>query len=390
MLRRGEIYFASAAELNDASECRPHFIFKGSRELWQRLAGFVLEHVCFCSGYFQRGYDDQIPKVLDLSEPVGSQLKKDARNRDLGLKGLSSAFSKALKMIGAEKLQPPLLNAVEHLAVSFIEQGLPRVLQDRKYIASFALNATNPTMWGHYAEAEKGFVRVFQTEDGKLGVHSELAILHGTRPSKIGDGVTEVGIYKDELLDLKHVQYGKRIPKVNAFHRLIPRFSYTEEEDHYDVPLMIGGDAEEKKEHLIGLTKYSDWRYEKEVRAFFPAFESFPSDARALRLSTRNIKGLVFGPKMSEENKVRAVICSHIMHETYQSENNAGHEFVFFQAQQAVESFNFLIHPVGILGGHYFGRSLPLTKLSDLDEATVARLHALADEIKVSGRASSR
>ena len=76
---------------------------------------------------------------------------------------------------------------------------------------------------------------------------------NGYRLSKDFGGATEIGIYKDEHLKLKEVKYGRRPPKVNAFHRLIPKFHYSEMEDHYDVPLNIGADAQEKKEDLVGL-----------------------------------------------------------------------------------------------------------------------------------------
>jgi hypothetical protein len=379
MLRRGEVYFASAAELNDASECRPRFILKGSEELWQRLAQFVFDRVCFCSGYFEHDKDTEIRQVLGLSSAVGQRLKKKARNRDVGIENLCGAFLEALKHCGTEKLPPALLQIVGRMARSFIEEGLPRVLLDEKYIASFALNATNPTMWGHYADAERGFIRVFGTDDGKVNVRSDINILRGTR-SKEG-GFTEIGSYKDERLELKHVQYGRKIPKVNAFHRLIHHFSYTEEEDHYDVPLMIGGDAEEKKEHMIGLIKYSDWRNEKEVRAFFPAFEPLPPDVRVLRISSENMKGLVFGPKMSQEHKARAVTCCHIIKQACRAAGSEECEFAFFQAQHTADSFDFAIRPVGILDGQYFGRYLPLKPVRELDETTVARLRTTADLI---------
>jgi len=182
-------------------------------------------------------------------------------------------------------------------------------------------------------------------------------------------------------LELKEVKYGRKLPKVNAFHRLIHQFSYTEEENHYDVPLQIGGDAEQKKEHLIGLVKHSDWRHEKEVRAFFPAYESLLPDVRTLRISLENIKGLVFGPKMSSENRARAVLSCHLMKQARCSEMGTECEFSFFEAQQAVDRFNFAIRPVGILAGHYFGRRLPLKPIRELDDTTVARLNATADQI---------
>lgn len=71
MLRRGEVYFASVAELNDASECRPRFILKGSEELWQRLADFILGHVCISSGYLQPEKKEEIRQILGLSNEIG-------------------------------------------------------------------------------------------------------------------------------------------------------------------------------------------------------------------------------------------------------------------------------------------------------------------------------
>jgi hypothetical protein len=382
MLRRGEIYFASAEELNDASECRPRFILKGSEELWQRLAQYILEHACFGSDYFLNEKKNEIRQILDLSVVIGRQLKKQAGNKDFGIEALGSAFRNTLKSCGSEKLSPFLLRITEHQMNSFIQEELPRILLDEKYIASFALNATNPTMWGHYSDAERGFVRVFGTDDGKVKVLSEINILRGTRPSKIGiTDVTEIGSYKDESLELKRVQYGKEIPKVNAFHRLIHRFSYTEQEDHYDVPLNLGGDAEQKKEGLIGLVKYSGWRYEKEVRAFFPAYDSLLPDVRTLRMGMENIKGLVFGSKMTLENRARAVLCCHLMKQSRSSEIGAEYEFAFFEAQQTADKFDFVIRPVGILDGNYYGRHLPLKPVRELDEATVKKLNATADLI---------
>lgn len=390
MLRQGEVYFASAGELNDASECRPRFIFKGSEELWQRLAQFILERACFGSDYFLNLEDkkNEIRQILDLSTVIGQQLKKQARHKDLGIERLAPAFRNALNSCGAKKLSPFLLSTTRHLTHNFIQNGLPQILLDEKYIASFALNATNPTMWGHYADAEKGFIRVFETDNNKVKLLSHINILHGERPSKQGDGVIEIGIYKDEDLELNRVQYGKEIPKVNAFHRLIHKFSYTEMEDHYDVPLNLGGEAEQKKEHLIGLVKYSGWRYEKEVRAFFPAYELLLPDVRILQVGMENIKGLIFGPKMTLENRARAVLCCHLMKQSRSSEAGANYEFTFFEAQQAVDKFDFVIRPVGILAGNYPGRFLPLKPVSELDETIVTRLHTTADLIAAHSRFS--
>jgi hypothetical protein len=125
--------------------------------------------------------------------------------------------------------------------------------------------------------------------------------------------------------------------------------------------------------------KYSGWRYEKEVRAFFPAYDLLLPDVRTLKVGMENIKGLVFGPKMTLENRARAVLSCHLMKQSRSSEIGADYEFAFFEAQQAVDKFDFAIRPVGILHGNYYGRHLPLKPIRELDETTIKKLNTTAD-----------
>lgn len=388
MLRKGEIYFASVNELNDASECRPRFVFKGSEELWQRLAEYILSHACFSSDHFQPDRLDTLKSILNLSGRIGTCLKKEAGNRDLGLETLGGLFCDVLEGNLPRESQVINCGFVLHLVRTFIEDALLRALQEDKYIASFSRNATNPTMWGHYADAERGFVIVYESVDGSLHVHSPINVLHGHRPSKDLKGVTEIGIYTDEHLKLKEVKYGRRPPKVNAFHRLIPKFYYSEMEDHYDVALNIGADAEEKKEDLVGLVKYSDWRYEKEIRAFFPAFDQVLPDARVLQVGLRNLKGVIFGPRMSCEHKARTILCCHLLAESHNQPSEPRRELQFFQARQTVDRFDFEILPAGTLDKHYFARHLPVKLVKKLDQDAAKRIRAAAASIAGSGPAS--
>jgi hypothetical protein len=225
---------------------------------------------------------------------------------------------------------------------------------------------------------------VYETTDGFFHVHSPINLLHGHRPSKAHEGWTEIGIYRDEQLELKEVKYGRRPPKVNAFHSLIPKFQYSEEEDHYDVPLNIVGDAEAKEEDLVGLVKYSDWRYEKEVRAFFPAFDAILPDARILQVGLPNLKGVIFGPRMSCENKARAVLCCHLLVESRNQQLDSRGEFQFFQARQTVDRFDFEVSPVGILDKHFSVRHLPVKPMKSLDRDAADRIRTVAASIAIS------
>lgn len=381
MLRRGEVFFASHAELNDDQECRPRFVLRGSLELWTRLAHHVLLEVCVSSNLDNPCASD----LLCLHEPLGRVLKKMAGRRDVAIEDLNALFIAALREVFPDTLTS---DAERALLISqsqdVINRRIPALLHEPIYIASFTRNPCNPTMWGHYAGAGKGFAVVYESGDGRLGVESPIPVIWGTRPKP--DGVNEVGIYKADRLELTSVSYRTQPPKADAFHRLIPKFTYGEMEDHYDVPLLLPADAQEKQERLVGLVKYSDWRYEKEVRALLPAHGQLPSDARVLRVSPEDIAGLIFGPSMSRRDKYRAIACCHLLREaTADSHAHCLPPFMFFQAEYSVDHYPLNVRPVGVLDRMPFDRHTPLVKEADLDDSTVEQLHRLHHAIMEDG-----
>jgi hypothetical protein len=56
--------------------------------------------------------------------------------------------------------------------------------------------------------------------------------------------------------------------------------------------------------------------------------------------------------------------------------------FMFFQAKQVVDRFDFRIVPVGILDGQYFDPHLPIKTIDDLDETTGRSLRYASDQIE--------
>lgn len=384
LLRRGEIYFASADELNDASECRPRFVFKGSVELWQRLADYILFNACLSSDYFQPDRWEPLEPILSLSNSIGACIKRETRNQDLGLENLEKLFLKVLEQHLPVECEGGARSFILNLVRQFFDKQFFGDLNEHKYIASFSQNATNATMWGHYADAERGFVIVYESDDETIHVQSPIKVLEGERPSREWEGAFELGIYKEEHLPLQEVQYGRRPPKVNAFHRLIPKFRYSEREDHYDVPLSLGDEAEGKKEDLVGLVKYSDWRYEREVRVFFPTCEAVFSDARILQVGLSNLKGVIFGPRMTSEHKARVIVCCHLLTESRRLNSEPLNEFQFFQARQTVDRFDFQIVPVGIQANLCYGKIVPITPMRSLDSDTAERIQNVAITIAAS------
>jgi hypothetical protein len=326
-------------------------------------------------------------KVIRLADKVGTVLKKKLRSKDLEIGNLGPLFVEVITPLLADLFNKRQVESITRWLLDFVDQALPGRLPESHYVACFSLNAINPTMWGHYANAEKGFVIVYTTENNTIHVHSTLKILHGTRPSKEMEGAIEVGSYSDEHIQLQPVKYRRKPPKVNAFHQLIRMFYYSEEEDRYDVPLNLPGDAATKEEGSLGLIKFSDWRYEKEIRVLFPPL-AFPPckckmlcpDARVLRVSGENVCGLIFGPKMSPEDKERAVTCCYMMRNCQSAE--AKSDFAFFQAEQQHNKYSLHIKPLGILDISFyhpgFSQLKPVDKLSD---EQVRKLTAIAEAI---------
>lgn len=388
MLRRAEVFFASATELNDANECRPRFVLKGSEELWTRLARFILEEFCFREHYYANTAQDEIQKVLQLSESLGPLLKKGAGSRDFELEKLGDLFGAALESLAKGNEFQHQCSQIKKFAMDLARGKLSRLIAEEKYIASFCRNATNPTMWGHYGGAEKGFALVYETNDETIHVHSPLHVLHGSRPLDKEGNSYQIGIYKEDRLALNRVVYGKRPPKVNAFYELIPKFTFSELEAHYDVPELLSGDAAKKEEERIGLVKYSDWRYEQEIRAFFPSFSELPPDLRILSISGENLRGLIFGPRMTPTDKARAVFCSHWMRASQSQivKNGAPEEFAFFQAKKQADRFDFEIVPIGLLGDRYCGDYGALKPMSELEPTVISRLQEMAATITRGGK----
>ena len=380
MLSRGELFFASAEELNDGSECRPRYVLKGSAELWTRLCEYVLFELWICQ---DTGTSAQpsFPKGLRaLSEPLGSALNRRAARRDLDYDQLWPALLQDLPRLlrGSDLAIPlPALPAL----INSVRAGLSRLLHENLYMACFSRSPSDPTMWGHYGGAERGFCIIVRAAENKLRLSSPANLLHGTRPSS-SPGITEIGIYRDAEVQLESVRYRSAPPRINAFHRLIPHFHYSEEEDHYDVPLLISGGAPDRQEKLFGLVKALTWKYEKEARAFLPSNDDLTPEARCLQLNWDQIQGIIFGPKMSNAHKERTIVSCHLLRAGRSESEPRSSPFIFLNARQRVDSFQMAVSPVGVLHGYYATRLRPILALRDADRETVETVRGIVREME--------
>lgn len=381
MLARGELFFASPDELNDGSECRPRYVLRGSLELWERLSHFILFEAWLQTQEGRPPDPEGAHQLLDLAAPLAAALRRRVGRRDMDFDELWPSVLEDL---------PPLLKKAEaglaprammKLVQQVIRGRLTDALREELYMASFSLDPGDPTMWGHYAAAERGFCLVIRAPEDQLSITSPIRVFPGSRPSTEHSGMWEMGSYDDAHVELKPVIYRRSPPRVNAFQNLLSHFHYSEEEEHYDVPLLLPGDAPDREESKLGLVKATTWRYEKEVRAFLPAWRALPPEVRCVRLDPSHFAGLIFGPKMSRANRRRAVIAAYPLRGGRPTGSDDAPPFVFLEAVQNVDRFELDIRVAGVLGEFYGDGSLPFRPIDRLENEEADQVGSFAEEL---------
>jgi hypothetical protein len=378
MLSRGEIFFASPHELNDGSECRPRYILRGKEELWNKLSKMILLDTCCYSRTLPQTC---VKSIMGLALPLGSILLNRAGNRDMDLETLRHVIDEEL---------PPLLKSIEldiptPAIMDLVDLAYSRIyhyLKEPSYIASFSRTPLDPTMWGHYGGAEKGFCIVFDLPYRKLRIFSSSPLFWESRPSTKHEGVSELGSYTSTEVQLKSVMYRSAPERFNAFHGLIPYFSYSEKEFDYDLPLLLPGKAPSRQEDRLGLVKAKTWKYEQEERAFLPASNILTPEARCVRYSWSQIAGVIFGPKMDSTDIERVIVCCHLLDRSRCQIEQRSKHFVFLQASQRSDSFQMALNAVGVLDKMYAKHIMPFQAINKLDSSAVAEAAQMIDKIQ--------
>jgi hypothetical protein len=378
MLSRGEVFFASPDELNDGSECRPRYILRGTEQLWNRLSEMILLDTCCYSKTLSRTC---VKSIMSLALPLGSVLMNRVGKRDMDLESLRPVIDEELPpLLKSVKLDIPT-SAIMDL-VDLARSRMFHYLKDPLYIASFSRTPLDPTMWGHYGGAERGFCIVFNVPDRKLRILSSSPLFWESRPSTKHVGVSELGPYTSAEVKLKSVMYRSAPLRFNAFHRLIPHFSYSEKEFDYDLPLLLPGEVPSRQEELFGLVKAKTWKYEQEERAFLPSIGKLTPEARCVRYSWTQIAGVIFGPQMKAADMERVIVCCHLLDRSRRQFEPRSNHFLFLQASQRSDSFQMHLSAVGVLDDIYAEHIPPIQAINKLDSSVAAGVAELMAKIQ--------
>ena len=360
MLRRAEIFFAIREELNDANELNANYVFNGHANSWFRLTRLILHEAAIMGG----AQDTAIIGNAELdriTHEISGQAYTEFKRRDASLSEVRSFISKKINSLSK---QIEVKGAVERGLPKLLEVLIPQELQQKAAIASFSNTATNPVIWGHYADAGRGFGLIYQPIDNKLEVRTLCDSnitgidIRGKKPVVITGHTFAI--------QLEKVIYRKTPPKLNGFHLLSYQLAQEPGSfDLHDTTLYFKG-INIKDYKASKLIKHPAWKYEGEVRSFLPfgLFKANESATRIAEVGARNIVGIILGPEISQRDTQSCLRSLEMLRNHAKGKNSFGSRLIpVFKAKRRVDSLDFEIVPyAGLTYANHMRRYEPGTE----------------------------
>ena len=236
---------------------------------------------------------------------------------------------------------------VHHFPNYYVEQ-LEQLLWPNWYTACFTKDFHNSSMWGHYGDKHRGACLIFESDDTDDGASLTLNHITGARGDR--DGNSEA-IWSFQPIPMRDVLYREKPGEVDFFksigkltERDLLELWYTGEDGNLSecAGHLDSGDNREAWRKRYWDTfqrdiafKTKDWEYEQECRLpLYPLLaNSLDEDARTLSYDFKSLKGLIFGMKMSDDDKRRIIeIIDRKCRESHRT------DFQFYQAYYSPET----------------------------------------------------
>lgn len=354
MLRRAEIFFAIREELNDSNELQANYVFNGKANSWFRLSRLILHEAAIAGGVPDAAIVGN--SELDrLTHKISAKAYTNFRRRDVSLTEIKEFISKEINDL-SKTIE--VKGALKGGLPKILEVLIPQELQQRAAITSFSKTATNPVVWGHYADGGRGFGLIYCPTDNKL----EIRTLCDSNITGLGRrGKKPVVIAEHTFnIQLEKVIYRKSPPKLNGFHLLSYQLAQEPGSfDLHDTTLYFKG-INIKDYKASKLIKHPAWRYEEEVRSFLPfsLFRANESATRIAEVSARYITGIILGPEMTKRDTQSCLRALEMLRNHAKGKNSFGPRLIpIFKAQRRADSLDFEIVPfAGITGGNHTRR----------------------------------
>jgi hypothetical protein len=300
MLRRGELFFATNEELNDANELHANYVFNGHRKSWNRFVQLIF--IASLEKTHEGGMlKTDLPLLKHLVNDATARAYAKFKRRDAKLNEIGALLSYYLS--SAKKTQSmagEILTGIEEV----ISLKIPSQLRQVAAIASFTKSATNPVIWGHYAAAGRGFCIIYALKDGSIKV--ETLSGNNIKAVLINPKRKRPVIKYEHVFDVKIEEaiYRNTPPKINGFHILSYPLSVDPENDSMDEEVLYFRGINTKNFKESKRVKYSAWKYEDEVRGILPytSFRDGEAATRIVEVDSGNIIGIILGPNINRKD----------------------------------------------------------------------------------------
>lgn len=279
-----EMYFSSGEECNDPLDGETFYEFPPDPDLWEKLLTVSL-------GKLHEFYPKAALATAQLIADQGSLTFREAASINI-----AELFRSTL---GAP--DPPVLD----LAVQGFNRLLNLYQPPPNYFVSFSRECDNFLLWSHYASKHEGFCLVFRSINGALrqDPESKRTSIRRITPNSFSPAMSNS---VPEEFQFHKIRYESDITHLNAFY-LFPKSIAPE----------LSSEAKRKnlaRRHDDQYSiKHSSWSYEKESRItlrgpiswlFGDRFE-YTSQERLFHYEPPQLVGVIFGARMSEDNKSR-------------------------------------------------------------------------------------
>lgn len=300
MLRRGEIFFATSEELNDVNELHADHVFNGHKNSWFRLMQLIF-FACIETARGNGAPRTEAGQIKQLAADAAEKAFVRFRRRDVRTSEICEFL---LNYLHRSKETSTLAREITEEVRAVVNEKIAGQLRQNASIASFTRTATNPTIWGHYASAGKGFGIIYAPQGNAIRVKtlSDSNITGVFTDLKRKKAVIKYS--RDFEVKLEEVIYRKKPPKLNGFHVLSWLLASDPESDDLDESTLYFKKIKTKEFKKSKQIKYTDWRYENEVRAILPYTPSRAAESatRIVEVAPEHIIGIILGHNISDKD----------------------------------------------------------------------------------------
>ena len=226
---------------------------------------------------------------------------------------------------------------------------IERQLWPKWYTACFMKDCRNSSVWAHYGGKHEGVCLIF--ESVKIGEDDGLALYQGIGGSVRTTRFSEIN-YVDKPSEVDFFRSIGRLPV-----DLLMRQWYTDEEGNIsECAAHIPGDGDMDSSDIVTwrkdywdnfyrdiTAKTKDWEYEQEYRLILEdGLRQFDEkESRSLAYDFNLLKGIIFGIKTSDENRLRII---KIIQRKCRENNRT--DFKFFQAEYSPATGDICKHEI--------------------------------------------